>query len=146
MTVTISLPDLLHKIKSGSGIYELLRFVLVGGLATLTDLCVTMVLFFCSDWMSVHENSVTTLAFCVAFFVSYFGHRFFTFHHQGSILHFLLLSGSMLILRNILVYAMVSLWMRGLPPIILAMAAVTVLTYLISKYKIFAEKKRTDLK
>ena len=130
------LRDLRRQILQGQGIFEILRFVAVGGLATLTDLTVTLLIFFIVP--GVHENIVTTCAFAVAFFVSYFGHRYFTFKQQGSIWRFLALSGSMLVLRNLLVFIMVTYWMRGLPPIIIAMALVTIITYLISKYGVFA--------
>ncbi len=129
------LATLLLKIKQGSGIYELLRFVLVGGLATLTDLTVTVIIFFCWPWL--HENLVTTAAFATAFFVSFFGHRYVTFRQHGSMFRFFVLQASMLMLRNLLVLLMVTFWMRGLIPIITSMAVVTLITYFISKYKVF---------
>ncbi|MBO8415847.1 MAG: GtrA family protein [Proteobacteria bacterium] len=133
----MSTSDLFSKVKEGHGIFELLRFVFIGSLATLTDLCVTLLLFFLVP--GIHENVVTTAAFCTAFFVSYYGHRYVTFRQSGSMLRFFLLSGSMLLLRNILVFIFVTYWMRGLIPIITAMALVTVITYLISKYKVFKQ-------
>lgn len=129
------LSDFLSKVKQGSGIYELLRFVLVGGLATLTDLTVTLLIFLFWPWL--HENLVTTAAFCAAFFVSFFGHRYVTFRHRGSMFRFFLLQAGMLLLRNLLVLFMVTFWMRGLIPIITSMAVVTLITYFISKYKVF---------
>ncbi|MBU3827013.1 MAG: GtrA family protein [Candidatus Anaerobiospirillum merdipullorum] len=132
----------LNKLRQGGGIFELARFVLVGGMATLTDLTVTLVLFYLSP--GIHENVVTTCAFGVAFFVSYFGHRYVTFRQSGSMTRFFLLSGSMLLLRNLLVYLMVTFWMRGLVPIIVAMVLVTAITYLVSKYKVFAAPKPTS--
>lgn len=133
----MSTSDLFSKVKEGHGIFELLRFVFIGSLATLTDLCVTLLLFFLVP--GIHENVVTTATFCTAFFVSYYGHRYVTFRQSGSMLRFFLLSGSMLLLRNILVFIFVTYWMRGLIPIITAMALVTVITYLISKYKVFKQ-------
>ena len=126
------------QLRTGSGIFELMRFVFIGGLATLVDLTVTLVLFF--FFPRIHENLVTTCAFGIAFFVSYFGHRYVTFKQHGSVVRFFLLSASMLLLRNILVFLMVTFWMRGLMPIIVAMVLVTAITYLVSKYQIFADK------
>ena len=130
--------NFLLKVSQSGKFYELVRFVIVGGAATATDLAVTLVLFFLFPEMS--ENAITTCAFCVAFFVSYFGHRFFTFKQHGNILKFLLLSCSMLVLRNIIVFILVRVWMTGLAPIIIAMALVTVITYLVSKFMVFKQK------
>ncbi len=128
-----------HKLKDAGGIFELMRFVLIGGLATLTDLAVTLAIFFTMP--GLHENVVTSCAFAVAFFVSYFGHRYVTFRRGGSMLRFFMLSGSMLLLRNALVFIMVTYWMHGLIPIITAMALVTIITYLCSKLLVFTRQK-----
>lgn len=126
------------RVAQGGRLYELVRFVMVGGAATVTDLAVTLILFFLFPDMS--ENAITTCAFFVAFFVSYFGHRYFTFKQHGNILSFFALSGSMLVLRNIIVFVLVKVWTEGLPPIIAAMALVTVITYLVSKFLVFKKK------
>ena len=133
----MTLNSFLDKVSQGGQFYELVRFVIVGGAATVTDLAVSIVLFFAYPGMS--ENVITTCAFCIAFFVSYFGHRYFTFKQEGNILKFLALSCSMLVLRNIIVFVLVRIWMPGLTPIVLAMALVTVITYLISKYMVFKQ-------
>ena len=133
----MTLNSFLDKVSQGGQFYELVRFVIVGGAATVTDLAVSIVLFFAYPGMS--ENVITTCAFCIAFFVSYFGHRYFTFKQEGNILKFLALSCSMLVLRNIIVFVLVRIWMPGLTPIVLAMALVTVITYLISKFMVFKQ-------
>ena len=56
--------------------FELIRFVIIGGLATVVDLVMTTVLVFTT---SFHENLITSIAFITAFWVSFFGHRYFTF-------------------------------------------------------------------
>ena len=56
--------NFLLKVSQGGKFYELVRFVIVGGAATATDLAVTLVLFFLFPEMS--ENAITTCAFCVA--------------------------------------------------------------------------------
>lgn len=131
--------SLINKVRYGGKLFELIRFVIVGGAATAVDLAVTFILYFIDK--SLSENLITTCAFCVAFLVSYFGHRFFTFHEHGSIVKYWLLACSMLILRNIIVFILVKVWMDGLPPIILAMLMVTVITYLVSKYLVFKPKQ-----
>lgn len=107
---------------------------MVGGLATLVDLAITTILFVVS---SFNENIITTLAFISAFWVSYFGHRYFTFKSSGSVKAFFALAISTLILRNLIVYALVYVGIGGYISLILGMLIVTGITYFISKYKIF---------
>lgn len=123
----------------GGGLFEILRFVLVGGLATLVDLSVTLALVYGAD-LAEHENIVTTVAFCTAFLVSYFGHRFFTFQKSGSAVAFLTLALSTLMLRNLIVWALTEYVVRGIVALIVAMALVTVITYVVSKFGIFKGK------
>ncbi|MDY6323240.1 MAG: GtrA family protein [Succinivibrio sp.] len=136
------LAALRHKIIHGSGIWEIVRFGIVGGLATAVDLCVTLALVLGFD-LGRHENIVTSAAFSTAFVVSYFGHRFFTFQKDGSAAAFLLVALGTLGLRNLMVWGMVQAGMRGLPPLIIAMAAVTVITYVVSKFEVFKGKSNS---
>lgn len=126
--------ELLNKVQQSGGLWQFARFVLVGGAATLTDLVVSIILLY---GLNLHENVVTTGAFAIAFFVSYFGHRNFTFKKQGSALKFLLLSTLMLIIRNLLVALMLYMGLSGLPPLLIAMTAVMMLTFVASKYLVF---------
>ena len=119
---------------AGNNLYEAARFVIVGGLATLTDLGVSVVLALTTG---LSENAVTTLAFLTAFWVSYFGHRYFTFRKKGGALPFFCLAAGTLALRNLLVWLLVLAGVRGLAALIAAMAAVTAVTYLVAKFKIF---------
>ncbi len=123
------------------GVFEALRFVMVGGAATAVDLTVT-VLLVC--FTALHENVITTAAFCTAFLVSYFGHRYFTFRKKGSVVAFLALALSTLLLRNVMVFLLISYVMRGIWPLIIAMAAVTVITYAVSKFGIFTDKNKKN--
>lgn len=127
--------DLLSMVKGEGRIKEFVRFVMVGGAATVTDLAVSIVLLYV---FYLHENIVTTLAFLCAFLVSYFGHRNFTFKKSGSVLKFLLVSVSMLITRNVLVFLFMTLldW-HALKPLIVSMALVMIITFLLSKYLVF---------
>ena len=122
-------------LKAG-GIFEVMRFVIVGGLATAVDLAVTITLVYGFD-LGQSENLVTTVAFATAFLVSYFGHRFFTFQKNGKASSFLLLALSTLTLRNLIVWFLTEYVMRGIVPLVIAMALVTIITYLVSKFGIF---------
>lgn len=126
--------ELISRVRSAGGVFEIMRFLLVGGLATLVDLCVTVVLLFTT---SLHENIITTLAFAVAFLVSFFGHAKVTFNRSGSIVKFFALSISMLMLRNLIVFLLVTYVMRGLLPILISMACVMVITFIVSKKFVF---------
>ena len=122
-------------LKAG-GIFEVMRFVIVGGLATAVDLAVTITLVYGFD-LGQSENLVTTVAFATAFLVSYFGHRFFTFQKNGKASSFLLLALSTLALRNLIVWFLTEYVMRGIVPLVIAMALVAIITYLVSKFGIF---------
>lgn len=130
----MGLSDLINKARKEGGIFEIFRFVLIGGLATLVDLCVTVTLLYTT---SLHENVITTLAYLVAFFVSFFGHAKVTFQKSGNILKFFALSLSMLALRNLIVFLLVTYVMRGLLPIVISMAVVMVITFIVSKKAVF---------
>ena len=119
---------------SKKSFYELVRFVIVGGAATLVDLAVTTALVFAT---SLHENIITSVAFITAFWVSYFGHKNFTFKKDGSAVSFFILAVSTLVIRNIIVWGLVLCNIRGLPALITAMVAVTAITYFVAKFKIF---------
>ena len=54
----MTLNSFLDKVSKGGRFYELVRFVMVGGAATVTDLVVSIVLFFAYPTMS--ENVITT--------------------------------------------------------------------------------------
>ncbi len=118
-----------------SSFFELVRFVIVGSLATITDLSITFLLVFLFE--GINSNLVTTIAFCIAFFVSFFGHKSYTFKKDGKMLSFFLLAISMLILRNIIVYLLELYIIKGLIAIIIAMFIVTFITFFISKFFVF---------
>lgn len=121
--------------KGKKNFFELVRFVIVGGLATLVDLAVTTLLVFTTGF---NANIITTVAFLTAFFVSFFGHRYFTFKKNGSMLSFLILAVSTLILRNIFVWVLQHILNVGVyPSLIAAMILVTAITYFVAKFKVF---------
>ena len=114
--------------------FELIRFVIVGGLATVVDLVMTTVLVFTT---SFHDNLITSIAFITAFWVSFFGHRYFTLKAKGSPVAFFALALSTLAIRNLIVYLLVLANISGFTALIIAMAVVTVITYVVAKFKIF---------
>lgn len=138
----MSIKSFLNQAYHGKGIFELIRFIFIGGLATITDLVVTICLFFM--FPSLHENIVTTIAFLIAFFVSYFGHSKVTFQKEGSIVKFFALSFSMLLLRNVILFLLVTFVMRGLIPIIISMILVTAITFVVSKFFVFKDPQNNN--
>ena len=123
------------KANSKKNFFELIRFVIVGGMSTVVDLVVTTVLVFTT---ALNANFITTIAFLTAFLVSFFGHRYFTFKRKGSMLSFFALAVSTLILRNIFVWFMLHILnLSNYPALIIAMVLVTGITHFVAKFKVF---------
>ncbi len=80
--------------------WRLVRFGFVGGGATLVDLGTSIALF--HTWPTISEHLVTTLAFAIAFWFSFFGHRYITFQKQGAASKFLLVALFSLAVRNLI--------------------------------------------
>ena len=135
-TENTNLSELANKKANGKkNFFELIRFVIVGGMSTVVDLVVTTVLVFTT---ALNANFITTIAFLTAFLVSFFGHRYFTFKRKGSILSFFALAVSTLILRNIFVWFMLHILnLSNYPALIIAMVLVTGITYFVAKFKVF---------
>lgn len=115
--------------------WRLFRFGLVGGGATLVDLGTSVALFRYSPTLS--EHLVTTAAFFVAFWFSFFGHRYITFQKHGAAGKFLLVALFSLLVRNVLLSGLLWAGLAGLLPVVIATLAVTVLTYLLSRVWVF---------
>ncbi len=124
------------KLDGDSRLLQLVRFAIVGSLATLTDLVSSLILLY---WFHFHENMVTTVAFATAFMVSFWGHQHYTFKVKGSIVKFLLIALLMLFCRNILVSFMLYLGLRGILAVLIAAAAVMMLTFVLSKTMVFRQ-------
>ena len=135
-TENTNLSELANKKANGKkNFFELIRFVIVGGMSTVVDLVVTTVLVFTT---ALNANFITTIAFLTAFLVSFFGHRYFTFKRKGSMLSFFALAVSTLILRNIFVWFMLHILnLSNYPALIIAMVLVTGITYFVAKFKVF---------
>ncbi|MGY3857110.1 MULTISPECIES: GtrA family protein [Aeromonas] len=116
--------------------WRLVRFGFVGGGATLVDLGTSFALF--HNWPDISEHLVTTLAFGVAFWFSFFGHRYITFQKQGAAGKFLLVALFSLAVRNLLLSGLLFAGLSGLLPVVIATLAVTILTYLLSRVWVFA--------
>ena len=115
-------------------LWQRMRFALVGGAATLTDLLVSWLSW---KFLALHETAAAALGFAVAFWVSWFGHRFFTFRRTGSLWRFLALAASMLGLREAMIWGLTALGVRGFWAMFIPLAAVTMLTFVASKYAVF---------
>lgn len=115
--------------------WRLFRFGIVGGGATLVDMGTSALLF----WSLGHpsEYLVTAIAFFVAFWFSFFGHRYITFQKPGSPHKFLLVALFSLSVRFMLLHGLLLLGMSGLLPVVVAMLAVTLLTYVLSRIWVF---------
>ena len=115
-------------------LFQTLRFAVVGGAATLTNLLIAWAVW---KTFNLHETAAVGIGFVVAFFVSYFGHRFFTFRKFGGIFRFFLLSVSMLGAFEILVFGLTTVGVRGFWAMFIPLAAVTLMTFVASKYAVF---------
>lgn len=114
--------------------FQAARFIIVGIAATLTDLGVSTLLLKIFGW---HETVCAAIGFAVAFWVSFFGHRFFTFRTFGNPFKFFLLAVSMLLLREIMIYSLTAIGIRGFMALFIPLCAVTLITFVVSNYKIF---------
>jgi putative flippase GtrA len=105
--------------------------------ATLVDLGTSIALF--HTWPAISEHLVTTLAFAVAFWFSFFGHRYITFPEtrcrQQVPAGCPLLS---LAVRNLILSGLLFAGLSGLLPVVIATLTVTVLTYVLSRIWVFA--------
>ncbi|HGY5244333.1 TPA: GtrA family protein [Aeromonas salmonicida subsp. pectinolytica] len=116
--------------------WRLFRFGLVGGGATLVDLGTSIALF--HTWPAISGHWVTTIAFMIAFWFSFFGHRYITFQKQGAIGKFLLVALFSLAVRNLILSGLLFAGLSGLLPVVIATLTVTVLTYILSRVWVFA--------
>ena len=116
--------------------WRLFRFGLVGGGATLIDLGTSTLMLW--RWPHLAENLVSTSAFFVAFWFSFFGRRYITFQKHGAVGKFLMVALFSLAVRNVLLLALLWIGLSGLLPIVIATLAVTILTYLLSRVWVFA--------
>ncbi|EKT4523094.1 GtrA family protein [Pseudomonas putida] len=107
-----------------------LRFILVGGIATIVHMSfATVALALVADLSPFLANLI---AFAVAFLVSFYGHRHLTFLTRGNIRRFLVVAVAGFALNNLILYAILVLGVPKLISIIIATACVPVMSYLVS--------------
>ncbi|WP_299490970.1 GtrA family protein [uncultured Shewanella sp.] len=116
--------------------WQLNRFALVGGMATLVHLSLSRFILFYQD--NLPELTVNSVAFFIAFFISFLGHRHFTFKTNGSIIKFLSVSLlGFLINNSLLFYIVHSQFLTGWDAIFLSTLSVPILTYVLAKLWVF---------
>lgn len=85
--------------------WQIVRFALVGGLATFLHISIVVYLSLTSSFLPIVIN---TIAFLGAFIVSGLGHAFFTFrtskNHMKSIARFFVIAVGALFLSNLTLY------------------------------------------
>jgi putative flippase GtrA len=111
------------------------RFLLVGGLATFTHLVVATIIVLTLPDLSA--LAVNTVAFVVAFFVSYLGHSRYTFGARGSLIRFLTTSLSGFALNTSLVWILTLADVPKLGAIIVATLAAVIVSYLLFNQWVF---------
>ena len=116
--------------------WRLVRSGFVGAGATPLALGTSIALF--HTWPAISEHLVTTLAFAIAFWFSFFGHRYITFQKQGAASKFLLVALFSLAVRNLILSGLLFAGLSGLLPVVIATLTVTVLTYILSRVWVFA--------
>jgi putative flippase GtrA len=116
--------------------WQLVRFVLVGGAATLTHLVVALAIL--SGPVRVEPLYANLAAFCVAFGVSYLGHRFFTFKAPGAPIRFLLAALLGLLVNNAVLVTILAAGMSERLAIGIAALAAPAIVFLVSKFWVFS--------
>lgn len=90
---------------------QLLRFGLVGGLATLVHLGVAWLSLL--TWPAANPFVINLIAFLVAFQVSFWGHARFTFRQQGSAWRFMGVTLGGFTLNNALLWLFLTLGIQS---------------------------------
>lgn len=118
---------------------QFLRFIVVGGAATLAHFFLAMLLclFFKSCCSMFFLN---IMAFSVAFAISYLGHRYITFCKRGSFPKFFLTSLSGFAINNLVLFFMIWLGLYGEISLLFSILIVPFITYLLSRFWVFGEQ------
>ncbi|MDZ7853747.1 MAG: GtrA family protein [Halomonas sp.] len=116
----------------------LARFGGVGVMATLVHLSVAGLCF--QLWPSISPFLANMLAFLVAFQVSFWGHRHFTFRRGGRLYRFLTLAlGGFALNNGVLATLLAVTPLPGFLAIVLATFAVPMLVYIAARFWAFAD-------
>lgn len=115
----------------------LLRFGGVGGVATLVHLGVAGLAFWA--WPAISPFLANLVAFLVAFQVSFWGHRHFTFKRMGHGARFFLLAlGGFALNNGVLGTLLAATAIDGFVAIVMATFSVPLLMYLAARFWAFA--------
>jgi putative flippase GtrA len=108
----------------------------VGGAATLTHLAVALAIV--SAHTRVAPLHANLAAFCVAFLVSYLGHRYFTFKAPGAPVRFLAAALLGLLVNNVVLVALLAAGLSDRLAIGVAALAAPGVVFLVSKFWVFS--------
>lgn len=115
----------------------LARFGGVGMVATVVHLGVAALAFFL--WPDISPFVANLAAFLLAFQVSYYGHRRFTFRKDGSASRFFVLALGGFVLNNgVLAFLLALTTLDGFITIVVATFTVPLLVYLAARFWAFA--------
>ena len=118
------------------------RFLVIGGVATLTHLACALALTRAMPEASLY--AVNAAAFAVAFFVSFYGHTHVTFRRGGSMMKFLVVAIAGFALNNLLLNGAKRLGASHEWALALAIGLVPVFTYIASSLWAFAVRRPTS--
>ena len=112
-----------------------LRFAIVGVCATVAH--IGFAWLFLLQYPLANPYLVNFIGYGLGFFVSYFGHRYLTFRTKGSMGRFFLVVLVGFVLNNLIVTILLAVSASSFFAILVATAAVPVLTYIASSRWVF---------
>jgi putative flippase GtrA len=121
---------------------EIVRFGLVGLVATATHMTVAAVLLWSFPDMPVLLANL--IAFAIAFIVSFVGHSRFTFRRSGSPVKFFATSVVGFVVNNLVLVAVLLLTNWRLGAVAVAALVSPVVVYLLSRHWVFLNTKATS--
>lgn len=120
---------------------QVLRFGLIGGLATLVHLLVAW--WVLRMWAEGSPFLVNFIAFVVAFQVSFWGHSLFTFRQKGSAWRFLLVTLGGFAINSSLLWVFLALGVSSpFLAICLSVLLVPLFVFLASRFWVFSSAPR----
>lgn len=118
---------------------KIIRFVIVGGSATLVHMGVASAMIFASpNTPIVAANAV---AFSVAVLVSFVGHSRYTFQTKGSLFKFFITACVGLACNNVVAYTALWLTDAKLLSVVIGTLAAPIVVYLLSSLWVFSHNK-----
>lgn len=130
-------------VKTSETFWQANRFALVGAAATAVHLLVVKIYFSLVQTgaltpVKYDEYMANSLAFMVAFSISYFGHRYFTFKQAGSIIRLFLVALTGFLINNIVLtgllnFSAISGWLA----VTISTLTVPIITFILAKAWVF---------